>query len=583
MRFGCFSLCLVWLLLGCSGDKTSAPAASQGSGSATNGGSAALPPADDRYAADALGALTFYLSEGSPAARAHFQRGLLALHSFWYDEAQRQFTAAIAADPSMNMAHWGLAMSYLKLLWGDDDVQAARTALSKMPDPRRLSDREQGWVMATVALLKPEDVRTSRKDFVTALERLNQVYPDDETATFVAVALLSTTRPEDPDTIAVRERAAGLAGEVFKRNPKHPGAAHYMIHAFDTPQLAPRALAVAKAYAQLAPAAFHARHMPAHIFSRLGMWQDAITSCQSAWDASVASTSRYKLPADHKDFHSLSWLVDMPFEIGHRTEADAALKKFASEVRAGLTRQNRSLYVTQVGSYLERTGEWQRADELLEPLSAAPSGGATSKRADIPGGSATHCGGANVSPDEVAEQNAATQVRALAMAMLRDAAKAKPLIAQLEAGYTQLRGSLTSIVPPDQIKTLATMHERYLQRLRARASGDDRALLKVLRASAADAGSETGGESNPSAYVVREQIADALVRLGDVKGARAEYALVLEQHPGRTRALLRAARAATKAGDAGAARDLYTRFLEKMVTAEPGTEGLDEAKAAVAR
>lgn len=581
MRFGCLALCVV-LLIGCSRDKKSAPAA-LGSGSAGSAASAATAlPTDDGYAADSLGALTFYLSEGSPAARAHFQRGLLALHSFWYDEAQRQFKAAIAADPSMDMGYWGLAMSYLKLLWGDDDVDAARKALSQMPDPRGLSQREQAWVMATVALLKPKDVLTSRKAFVAALERLDKVFPDDETKTFLAVALLSTTRPGDPDTLAVRERAAALAGEVFERNPKHPGAAHYMIHALDTPQLAPRALEMAKTYAQIAPAAFHARHMPAHIFSRLGMWQDAIASCHAAWDASVAAASRHHLSADHHDFHSLSWLVDMPFEIGHRSEADAALKQFASEVSSGLTRQNRGLYVTQVASYLERTGEWPRVDELLAPLSAAPAGAPPAVGSGSQVGSATHCGGAPATADELAERVAVTDVRALAAAMQHDAAKAKPLIAQLEAEQAQLRESLKSRVGPEQVDALATMQARRIQELRARAASDDRALLKVLRASAAAAGTETGGESNPSAFVVSEQIAEALVRVGDVKGARAEYARALEQHPGRTCSLLGAARAATKAHDTAAARDLYTQFLDKMATAEPTTEGLDEAKAAAA-
>src|SRR5450432_740611 len=112
--------------------------------------------------AGSLGALTFQLSEGTPEARAHFMRGLLALHSFWYDEATRQFQAAIAADPKMNMAYWGAAMSLCKLLWGDDDVVAARALLARMPDPDHVSPREQAWILATVELLSDDDVRSSR-------------------------------------------------------------------------------------------------------------------------------------------------------------------------------------------------------------------------------------------------------------------------------------------------------------------------------------------------------------------------------------------------------------------------------------
>src|SRR6185503_14780639 len=134
--------------------------------------------------------------------------------------------------------------------------------------------------------------------------------------------------------------------------------------------LAARAFAAARAYAGIAPAAFHARHMPSHIFSRLGMWQDAIASCRSAWDVSVAAAKREHLDANHPDFHSLNWLVEMSFELGHRKEADAALAEFAAAVKAGLEHRQRSVYAVQVTSYMARTGEWSRADELLAPLAA---------------------------------------------------------------------------------------------------------------------------------------------------------------------------------------------------------------------
>src|SRR5262249_54423285 len=146
----------------------------------------------------------------------------------------------------------------------------------------------------------------------------------------------ASTRPDDPDNAAVRNRAAALAAGVFEHNPVHPGAAHYLIHAYDTPELAEQALPFARAYARIAPAAFHARHMPAHIFSRLGMWKEAIASCQAAWDASTAAARRDGLSASHDDFHSLAWLVEMPFEIGQRKAADRAIGEFAAAVKGGL-------------------------------------------------------------------------------------------------------------------------------------------------------------------------------------------------------------------------------------------------------
>src|SRR3954470_21867537 len=110
-------------------------------------------PPDDRYPSGALGAVAFPVSDGTPEARAHFTRGLLALHSFWYDEATRQFKAAIAADPTMSMAYWGAAMSMCQLLWGNDDVDTAQQFLSRMPAPDRLTPRERAWVNAANELL----------------------------------------------------------------------------------------------------------------------------------------------------------------------------------------------------------------------------------------------------------------------------------------------------------------------------------------------------------------------------------------------------------------------------------------------
>jgi hypothetical protein len=507
-------------------------------------------------------------------------RGLLALHSFWYDEATRQFNAAIDADPTMNMAYWGAAMSQLKLLWGEDDVGAARGLLARMPNPDLLTPREQAWVFAAIALVKAPDVRSSRRAFVQALEQINQQFPDDESATFLALALLSTTRPEDPDTIAVRKRAAALAAGVFQRNPKHPGAAHYLIHALDTPQLAKDALPMARVYAEIAPAAFHARHMPAHIFSRLGMWKEAIDSCKAAWAASVAAATREKLSANHHDFHSLQWLVEMPFERGRRAEADAALKLWGDEVRGGLARQHRTAYAVEVGSYLRRTGEWTRVDELLAPL--------TAPAAEEPGDEAPRIGGGSActqavaaSGGELAENVAVLETRALAASMQHDLAATKRLLAELDAARARLRPLQASTQPKDTLAKLDADAALERTTLLARASSNDRALLAALRKSAAAGTADTGGESNPSGFVAHEEIAELLAHQHDAKGAAAEFALALADHPGRARSLLGAARAAIATNNLAAAKKAYEVLLAQWTEADPTFDGLAEAQAAV--
>ncbi|MDB4959320.1 MAG: tetratricopeptide repeat protein [Myxococcales bacterium] len=529
--------------------------------------------------------MTFALSEGTPEARAHFTRGLLALHSFWYDEAIRQFDAAIAADPTMNMAYWGAALSRCKLLWGDDDIGAARALLSRMPNADGLGPRDRAWVLALIELLRADDVRTSRKKFAGAMETVYAQFPDDESATFLAIALLSATHPEDPDTIAVRKRVAALAIGVFEHNPKHPGAAHYLIHAYDTPELATLALPYAREYAKIAPAAFHARHMPAHIFSRLGMWQEAIASCQSAWDASVAAAARDKLSANHDDFHSLHWLVEMPFELGHRKDADAAMTTFANAVRGGVGRQYRALYANQVSSYMMRTGDWSRVEELLSPLDKPavedtdPMAPAAATRAGAP---AAHCAPEPASwPFPLLEQVTILDARARASAAQHDLAKTKSYLAEIEALRQKLHPFFVA-TQKEALPKLEQTHTRHRLALLAQAARDDQALLKLQRQSAiADADQESsGGESNPSGFQSHDELADTLMRLERPKEAAAEYALALHSHPGRARSLLGGARAAKAMGDLPVAQKLYQQLLAQWSTADETTDGLAEARAA---
>jgi hypothetical protein len=575
----------------CSSSKTPEGTGSQGSGTPAPAVASVVAPAgppapvDTRFDAGSLGAITFPLTEGTPEARAHFMRGLLALHSFWYDEANREFRAAIAADPTMNMAYWGVGMSACKLLWGDDDLATANQMIAKMPDPDKLSPREQTWVVALIELLKGADVRTSRKQFAAAMQALHARYPDDESATFLAVALLATTRPEDPDNLEVRKRAAALALGVYEHNPRHPGAAHYLIHAYDTPELAALALPYAREYAKIAPAAFHARHMPAHIFARLGMWSEAIASCQSAWDASVAAASREHLSASHHDFHSLHWLIELSFELGHRGDADRALKQFGDAVRAGLGRQQRALYANEVASYLMRTQDWARVDELLAPLEApvAEEAAAAEGAAGRAGAPATHCAPTPASsPLVLSEQQAVLNARTRAAAMTRDLAKTRRYLAELEQVHTKLRPFLEATQSKASLARIDASHGPRIQALLARAAGDDRALVAQLRRLTAVADEESGGEANPTGFVMREEIADALLRLGQAKQAAAEYALVLQTHPRRAHALLGAARAAKAQHQDAAATTLYQQLAEVWATADAGTEGLAEARAASA-
>ncbi|MEO7735594.1 MAG: hypothetical protein ABIY55_31860, partial [Kofleriaceae bacterium] len=489
---------------------------------------AAAPAGYDR---DALGALHFEVAGGTPAARRDFDRGLLALHSFWYDEATRRFQAAITADPTFAMAYWGLAMSHAKLLWGDDDLDAGRDALQRMPNPSALPPHDQAWVVAALSLFRRAnpDVRASRTEFVAIMEQVHAKFPDDESALFLALALLSTVRPGDPDPVAVRKRAAGLAMEVFQRNPKHPGAAHYLIHAYDTPELAALALPAARQYASIAPAAFHALHMPSHIFVRLGMWKDAVASCQAAWDASVAWVTRDHLAPALEDFHSLSWLIELSFERGRRTDAERALAIYAAAVRAGLPHDKRAAFANQVGSVLARTGEWARVDELLAPL------GAPASDAGAGGNASPACGhppAAAGSPTELFERRAVLGTRAQAAAMQHDAAALARLLDQRDAIDGELHPFLVATQPKAFVASADQLRGLVRKALTARARGDDRQLIAALQPLAIDQDQEFTGEGTAGGMLHHEAIAEALIRLGQPAKALAEYRVVLATHRG---------------------------------------------------
>jgi len=533
-------------------------------------GSATPKAADDDHLfdPDSLGTIHFLAVNDSPAARA-FTRGIAALHSFWYEEAIKEFAAAIAADPSMNMAYWGAAMARCPLLWHDDDLPEARAWLARMPAPQQLTPREQAWVSAAKVLIGDGTVMERRKRFAAAMADVNAKFPDDESATFLSIALLASVEPDDPSLPEVRERAAALAIGVFEHNPKHPGAAHYLIHAYDTPELAHLALPYALAYAKIAPAAFHARHMPAHVFSRLGMWKQAVASCQSAWDVSLAAARRDHLTADHDDFHSLNWVIEMDFELGRRGAAATAMQVYGQTVRDGLSYAQRWPYAVEVSSYLTRTGDWSSVDALLAPLDAP----ALDRSAP----------GSGISPEAALEQIGAARARALSAAMQRDLPRTQEQLAALDTINSDLRPYFVATQSPAGVASIDQFNTRFDQEMTARARGDDQALLVVLRANAAPSDKPSAiGEHNPNGIIAGEELADALLRTGDAKGAAAAYAQVLEHHVGRAHALLGAARAAAKLGDHSAAKADYQKLLDQWDTADPGIDGLAEAHAAVA-
>ena len=230
----------------------------------------------------------------APAVTAAFDRAVALLHSFSYEAAEAGFADVAARDPACAMAHWGRAMTHYHQLWdvpAGAGLAAGEAAILKAAQIGPGTPRERALVGALAAYYAAADrvpAATRAKRYSGAMAAVARRYPkDDEVATFHALSLLATASPADR-THARQQQAADILEPLWKRHPDHPGVPHYLIHAYDSAALAQRGLPAARAYAKIAPSAPHALHMPSHIFTRLGLWDDSIASNIAARDAAKA-------------------------------------------------------------------------------------------------------------------------------------------------------------------------------------------------------------------------------------------------------------------------------------------------------
>jgi hypothetical protein len=277
-----------------------------------------------------LGTVHFPISCAASVQKP-FARGVALLHSFWYEEAEKEFLDIAKDDPHCAMAHWGVAMSVWHQLWNQPDAKVIARGVSEVKAAKKLdrhaTPREKAYIDAMAAFYSHSDKLdyTARaKAYSAAMQKVYQTYPDDhEAATFYALSLLSSD-----ETLEHRKEAAAILEKLFAIEPDHPGVAHYLIHAYDTPQLAQLGIPAARRYAQVAPAAPHALHMPSHIFARVGLWQDDINS-NLASVAATRKTAAMGMGGEGHQFHAMDFLVYAYLQSGR--EADA--RKIIDEVK----------------------------------------------------------------------------------------------------------------------------------------------------------------------------------------------------------------------------------------------------------
>ncbi|MGH9591792.1 MAG: hypothetical protein ACRD5L_01780, partial [Bryobacteraceae bacterium] len=313
------------------------------------------------YAQD-LGDVSFATSAG-PTAQKQFLTGLLELHSFEYDDAREDFQAAEKTEPDFAMAYWGEAMTYNHPIWQQQDADAARSVLKKIPGDAKSDERERRYLSAARILFGEGEKPERDAAYAEAMRRIHEKYPEDaDAACFYALALLGST--EGKRDFAVYMRAAAVLEEVFAKYPRHPGAAHYLIHCYDDPVHAPLGLRAARVYASLAPAAEHAQHMPSHIFLALGMWDKVVASNETSWSVSEERVVRKKLGAGELGYHALYWLEYGYLQQGRYGEARRVLGIMEENAQRSNSEKVRSSMVFLRAAYLSETGQWTSAVAL---------------------------------------------------------------------------------------------------------------------------------------------------------------------------------------------------------------------------
>jgi hypothetical protein len=275
-----------------------------------------------------LGKVSFPTS-CAPGVAADFERSVALLHSFAYTSSEQAFRRVLAADPTCAMAHWGIAMSHYHQLWSPPssaELRDGQLEIEQAISMDRVTRRERDFIAAGAAYFKDTDKTAPLRAeaYAQAMAEVLRSNPNDtEAQAFYALALLATAPPEDA-THANQKRAAALLEPIYRTLPDHPGAAHYLIHAYDSAELAPRGLSAARAYSKIAPSAPHALHMPSHIFTRLGLWDDSIASNR------FARAAAHDQGDQGEELHAMDYLTYAYLQRGRNSDAE----RVVAELRA---------------------------------------------------------------------------------------------------------------------------------------------------------------------------------------------------------------------------------------------------------
>ena len=501
-----------------------------------------------------VGKVTFPITS-VPDVQSDFARGVALLHSFFYEEARRVFTSVAERDPKCAIAQWGIAMTWWHPIWTPptrDEMRAGKAAIAKAMSMNAGSDRERGFITALNTYYNtpngsaaapvgqschgPVAPRDRVIAYEKAMRQLRDKHPDDfEVQTFYAFAVLATGYATPNDTSLSKQlEAAGMLEKLWKQDANHPGVVHYLIHAYDYPQLAQRGLVAAQSYDEIAPWVPHALHMPSHIFTRLGMWDESIEANRASAEASRAyAAMRHRNATEAEELHALDYLAYSYLQEAQDTEA----KKIV-DIAAKVKKTNPELEFSAAYAlaaiptrYAFERNDWSAAAKLSIP--------------NVPHWSSFPFMEALIEYGH-----------ALGRAHTGDLDGARKAIARMQ----ELRDA-TKDPKFDYFKSHLDLQMQAASAWVAAAEGKKNEAIDMLRR-AADCEDVLGKHPvSPGAFVpVREQIGSLLLEMGQPREAQREFEAALKIYPGRFRGLYGAAQAAELAGDNDGASRYYTKL-----------------------
>lgn len=506
-----------------------------------------------------LGEVSFPIS-CSPAAQTQFNRAVAMQHSFFFPETVKTFSAIVEKEPTCAMAHWGIAISQrpnplvgpfpgdvLKRGW--EAIELARAA-------SQITERESAWIEALAAFYQdyatvPQRTRTA--NYEAAMARLSARYPGDaEAAIFYALALNEAADPADK-TYARQLKAADILEKLELRYPNHPGIPHYIIHSYDYPELAMRGAIAAARCAQLAPSAPHALHMPSHIFSTLGMWQEVIGSDRAADDETIAYTARVNPQAaadpakDPGRYHFLDFLTNAYLQLGEDQQAKRIVdaRNSVAEYPANFRYSGHTAFAAIPVRYAFERGAWAEAMVLAIPKTP------------------------------FAQAEAITWFgRAIGAARSQELPKAREAVAQLGALKDKL-AKANDAYWTGQVAIQEQAADAWL----ALAEGRKGEAVAAMR-QAADledrSGKHVAMENRLSP--IRELLGELLLEANEPAQALKEFETSLRDNPNRYRSFAGAAKAADRAADRALAKNYYEKLVSLAGNADTARPDLVAAK-----